>query len=1012
MSRDTETVKRPAKREPPRWLVLVVIAITMPCIRSPGVREEPVRWIPAYLTIGLVLWTSASILRSKPTKSFLSTPRVWMLITALLGALSVILLWFLGGLEAAFVMLWATLPITWVTHTSLEQIPASPSRRAVMFASATACLGALQYLWLYHHSTLVEHTVLGHVTLLDLCALGVSIAILGALGAPVAAKQAQRASLRSIRSFFRDERQRAKPVSFVLVAIVVITLLGLQPLFHAEALSIRGQKLMWEDISVMLLTLFTGGLMRLVCVDLQDMDLDNAESDPQAKYRRRMDAVLELESTWYTARDRARASHDRVDTSGEPDDGETSEHEAGSPGSARRPQLGLALSGGGIRAATVALGFARALGTRQGDDSSDETWLQRIDVISSVSGGGWLASALTARHEQETAKHRLPPADKAFWQDLTDALRDCGDYLARGGIGFTRHTIGPVVAIFWGAALNLLAVAALACSFLVTLGSARAPRIEASGAAPTLLSKLLVAFDHLTVFYLPTSSPLHRHLFGINVIPQLLSFVLAIFALALLLMVVGHWLSDRVVNWATKVAGALAVALMLLAAATLAIRGSVVFTWLMIGVVLLVAVATVVPKLTRTQLAAVLGAVTLGSVSSLLESVSSVVEPATSLWHSALVEALLWPSAASQGPFAPAYTAGAALFFFFLFGILITRNNAGMHAFWRNQISRAYLSREDTDGRDRVSCRANAPLTDLPIGNGPLHILNCTVNTPGSKTSRLRNRGTARFEVSPLCVGGPVTGWSEIKNYPELSLAKAAAISAAAVNSQGGHTIPVASRALIALLNLGLGVWMLHPYVVGRVVDDHRDLRDRLWPHFWTYAMIREVLGHNTEEDPLVFVSDGGHHDNLGVSALVARGCRTVICLDAAADPGYDFSELARVVRLLGVDDQHWQLEGIDVDDARPEDPTGDYSKRLSNHPILVGTFVSGTDRVDFIYVKTSLVDDVPLVVEHYARLNPTFPQQSTADQFFDEAQFEAYSQLGEHLGKRVKALLDRSNLS
>ena len=34
--------------------------------------------------------------------------------------------------------------------------------------------------------------------------------------------------------------------------------------------------------------------------------------------------------------------------------------------------------------------------------------------------------------------------------------------------------------------------------------------------------------------------------------------------------------------------------------------------------------------------------------------------------------------------------------------------------------------------------------------------------------------------------------------------------------------------------------------------------------------------------------------------------------------------------------------------------------------------------------------------------VNPTFPQQSTADQFFDEAQWESYRRLGEYVAQRL----------
>jgi hypothetical protein len=46
--------------------------------------------------------------------------------------------------------------------------------------------------------------------------------------------------------------------------------------------------------------------------------------------------------------------------------------------------------------------------------------------------------------------------------------------------------------------------------------------------------------------------------------------------------------------------------------------------------------------------------------------------------------------------------------------------------------------------------------------------------------------------------------------------------------------------------------------------------------------------------------------------------------------------------------------------------------------------------------VERKLPDDV----WHYWKLNPTFPHQSTADQWFDELQFESYRALGEHIGR------------
>ena len=50
------------------------------------------------------------------------------------------------------------------------------------------------------------------------------------------------------------------------------------------------------------------------------------------------------------------------------------------------------------------------------------------------------------------------------------------------------------------------------------------------------------------------------------------------------------------------------------------------------------------------------------------------------------------------------------------------------------------------------------------------------------------------------------------------------------------------------------------------------------------------------------------------------------------------------------------------------------------------------------IFLKTTLIDEVSFKVKGYAAQNKDFPDQSTADQFFDEVQFEAYRELGYRL--------------
>lgn len=54
------------------------------------------------------------------------------------------------------------------------------------------------------------------------------------------------------------------------------------------------------------------------------------------------------------------------------------------------------------------------------------------------------------------------------------------------------------------------------------------------------------------------------------------------------------------------------------------------------------------------------------------------------------------------------------------------------------------------------------------------------------------------------------------------------------------------------------------------------------------------------------------------------------------------------------------------------------------------------------MYIKPALTGDEPLDVRGYAASSPAFPQESTADQYFSESQFESYRALGEHSIERL----------
>src|SRR5215831_5580211 len=89
-------------------------------------------------------------------------------------------------------------------------------------------------------------------------------------------------------------------------------------------------------------------------------------------------------------RDRERAVlRQRREVAGVPIHGEGDVHEVPSA-------VGLAISGGGIRSATFALGFLQALAAAQYTRNNRKITLRDVDVLSTVSGGGYIGAFLGA----------------------------------------------------------------------------------------------------------------------------------------------------------------------------------------------------------------------------------------------------------------------------------------------------------------------------------------------------------------------------------------------------------------------------------------------------------------------------------------------------------------------------------------------------------------------------------------------------------------------------------------
>jgi hypothetical protein len=172
-------------------------------------------------------------------------------------------------------------------------------------------------------------------------------------------------------------------------------------------------------------------------------------------------------------------------------------------------------------------------------------------------------------------------------------------------------------------------------------------------------------------------------------------------------------------------------------------------------------------------------------------------------------------------------------------------------------------------------------------------------------------------------------------------------------------------------------------------------LLHKLYPNVGPAYLLLEMLGRMKETDAFVNLSDGGHLENLGVYELLRRRCKYIIAIDAEADHAMDFPSLARVMRYARID-MGIRIE-IDVGDMRRAE-----SGWSASHCTIAKIDYGDGEIGHLLYIKSSVTGDEMEYVKQYKATHAAFPHESTADQFFDEAQFEAYRSLGHHVFESV----------
>jgi len=193
------------------------------------------------------------------------------------------------------------------------------------------------------------------------------------------------------------------------------------------------------------------------------------------------------------------------------------------------------------------------------------------------------------------------------------------------------------------------------------------------------------------------------------------------------------------------------------------------------------------------------------------------------------------------------------------------------------------------------------------------------------------------------------------------------------------------------------------------LIKRHNTLGDRFRWRVPPRALWREMMMKLDERYKWVNLSDGGHIENLAGIELLRRRCKFIVIGDGEADPELSFNGLATLIRYARID------LGITID-IDPDTIRVDKSEaavyqgkdNLSKEHWAFGTITyppnedNGPEEGYLLYLKSSYSGDEDEVIREYRHRNPTFPHQSTADQFFDENQFECYRALGQHIGEKA----------
>ncbi|MEO0379004.1 MAG: patatin-like phospholipase family protein [Pseudomonadota bacterium] len=668
---------------------------------------------------------------------------------------------------------------------------------------------------------------------------------------------------------------------------------------------------------------------------------------------------------------------------------------------------GVAFSGGGIRSASFSLGVAQVL-------CKHAQIINSVDVMSTVSGGGFTGAFLSRRIADGGAEAIANPDDSDT--EAVRYLRQRANYLTTGS---TLLTIGLIFNLLAGMVLNWTAPAALIAMLVAGIHV-----LELKGLGTVTLAVMAGICLAVAAFaYFKGSMSWGR----IRDCGIWLFSMAACGLAAMVLWDLSEGSYDR----------------LLLYGAGATVAGFFVFAWcpyklkrlreggmwvlmlaaaFLLGLYLVHAGYAQFVYVAKLENGGLLTGASVATITAALPALSRVLPMLGRPWVRMIGNQVVLVLASIAVPFL-GLMFGYALFFYgapagaalgqsvlgdphllallVFAGVLVVTalsviniNATGPHWLYRRQLANTFV-KTSQNGSDEV------PLSQLdPLQKAPYLLLNAVVNLPNSNRIEMRERRGDFFVFSKNWCGSPVTGYRPTAHWrrwyrKELDLATAVATSGAAVAPHMALLSMSRAGALLSFLNIRLGFWLRRPALnaTGATGTGGR-------PGAW--MLLREMFSIGMDERrDWMMLTDGAHLENSAIYELLRRRCKFIVAVDASAEKSGGFRTILTLVRHAGVD--FGVRIHTDLSELRPDPDTGlsrahgvlceiDYPE-VEGQPAGKGLL---------LIMKLSLTGNESELINAYKHANPAFPNVSTADQFFDEHQFEAFRQLGAHAAQSM----------